>query len=96
MTSKERVYAAIEFKHPDRVPVFADNPEHESDIFLFEWNEIVPWKDWEDTSKPKTDFQNKLLYTHLCNRADFSNPLFVFRQNSAILEDVTFRIRESI
>lgn len=42
MTSKERVYAAIGFKRPDRVPIFADNPEHESDIFLFEWNEIVP------------------------------------------------------
>lgn len=55
MTSKERVYAAIEFKHPDRVPIFADNPEYDSDIFLFEWNEIVPWKDWEDTSKPMFD-----------------------------------------
>ena len=55
MTSKERVYAAFEFKRPDRVPIFADNPEHESDIFLFEWNEIVPWKDWEDTTKPMFD-----------------------------------------
>lgn len=58
MTSKERVYAAIEFKCPDRVPVFADNPEYDSDIFIFEWNEIVPWKDWEDTSKPLFDHWN--------------------------------------
>lgn len=55
MTAKERVYAAIEFKKPDRVPFFADDPKYDPDIFLFEWNEIVPWKDWEDFSKPMFD-----------------------------------------
>ncbi len=36
MTEKERVYAAIEFKTPDRVPLFTDSPGFDSDIFLFE------------------------------------------------------------
>lgn len=55
MTEKERVYAAIEFKTPDRVPLFTDSPGFDSDIFLFEWNEIVPWKDWDDISNPMFD-----------------------------------------
>lgn len=55
MTGKERVYAAVEFKGPDRTPLFANSPGFDSDIFLFEWNEIVPWKDWEDVSRPMFD-----------------------------------------
>lgn len=55
MNSKERVLAAIEFKKPDRTPIFSNSPKHNSDIFLFEWNEIVPWKDWDDTSNPLFD-----------------------------------------